>query len=100
MYSHPPDKQVKEAWAPPPIEPERAWAVYGASKTEGERAVWDFVKKEKPHFVANAVLPNCNFGRALDPNLPLSTGGWARALYKGEKQDLVPRKCSSRRLQF
>jgi len=84
---------VKEAWAPPPYESERRWAVYGASKVEGERAVWDFVKKEKPHFVANAVLPNCNFGRLLDTNLPSSTGGWMRDLYKGEKQVIPPRKC-------
>ncbi|KAG8164167.1 hypothetical protein KVR01_006085 [Diaporthe batatas] len=42
-----------------------SYVVYAASKTQGERALWDFVKKEKPSFVANAVLPDTNFGRVL-----------------------------------
>jgi hypothetical protein len=53
------------AWAPPPYEAERAFAVYSASKTEGEKALWEFMEKEKPGFVANAVLPNYNMGKLI-----------------------------------
>lgn len=39
--------------------------VYAASKTTGEQEFWKFVKEKKPHFVANAVLPNFNTGRIV-----------------------------------
>ncbi|KAH6673670.1 hypothetical protein B0J14DRAFT_667193 [Halenospora varia] len=84
------EKQIKEAHAPPPIKPERSWAVYGASKAEAEKAVWQFVEEEKPNFVANAVLPNTAMGKILDPNIPASTGDFVTKLYKGEKQGLPP----------
>lgn len=42
------------------------FVVYAASKTAGEQALWKFQKDNKPHFVANAVLPNANTGRILD----------------------------------
>ena len=86
------EAQIKDAWAPPPIKPERAWAVYGASKAEGEKAVWEFVKEHKPHFVVNAVLPDTNFGLILDKNLPASTGDMVKGLYNGKEQHLPPRK--------
>ena len=41
---------------------DRVWAVYGASKTQGEQAAWQFVKENKPNFTVNTVLPNANFG--------------------------------------
>lgn len=41
------------------------FVVYGASKTEGERALWRFVERERPAFVANSVLPNFNTGRII-----------------------------------
>jgi len=34
--------------------------VYAASKTEGEREAWNWVKKTQPGFVLNTVLPNMN----------------------------------------
>ncbi len=34
--------------------------VYAASKTEGEHAFWNWVKTNKPSFVANTVVPNLN----------------------------------------
>jgi len=68
---------VDAAWAPPPYTPERAFMVYGASKVEGERALWKFVQDHKPHFVANAVLPNFNMGKVLD-----STGATGAAVPK------------------
>jgi len=88
------EAQIKEAWAPPPYKPERAWVVYGASKAQGEKAVWEFVKQYNPHFVVNAVLPNANFGTILDKSLPAATGGWSRKLYQAEKQEIAPRKIS------
>ena len=50
------------AWAPPPYTEDRAFSVYGASKTEAEKALWKFMLDEQPNFVANAILPNYNMG--------------------------------------
>ncbi|EHL02984.1 putative Aldehyde reductase 2 [Glarea lozoyensis 74030] len=84
------DAVVDEAWAPPPYEPMRAYAVYSASKVEAERALWKFVEENKPGFVVNAVLPDTVFGKILDRNLHVSTAGFVNALYKGEQQHLPP----------
>lgn len=35
----------------------KPFTVYVASKTEGERAAWKWVKNNKPPFVFNAILP-------------------------------------------
>lgn len=67
-----------------------AFCVYAASKTEGERAMWEFVKKEKPGFVANAVLPNFNTGRVIGSSG--ATGGFAINLLKGGGRWMIPRK--------
>ncbi|KAF6823073.1 aldehyde reductase protein [Colletotrichum plurivorum] len=61
------DEIVEFAFRDPPYEPERAYPVYAASKTLSEKEAWNFVKREKPGFVFNAVLPNINFGASLDP---------------------------------
>ena len=82
------DEEVVEAWKPPPYEPSRAMAVYGASKTLAEKTMWQFVREEKPAFTLNAVLPNANFGPLLNDKVPASTGDWVRQVYKGEL-DLV-----------
>ncbi|KAG0650010.1 NAD-dependent epimerase deHydratase terH [Hyphodiscus hymeniophilus] len=80
---------VKAAWAPPPYEEDRKWAVYGASKTEGEKAVWEFVKEQKPGFVVNTILPNANFGEILVEDQVLSTtAGWIKSLYAGKIDDV------------
>lgn len=47
------EETVKQAWAPPPYEADRAFAVYGASKTQAEQALWKFMEEEKPGFVLN-----------------------------------------------
>lgn len=39
------------------------------------------MKEEKPGFVLNAVLPNCNIGRILCREQPASTGGWYKRLW-------------------
>lgn len=85
---------IKDAWAPPPYD-DRAWAVYAASKTQAEQALWKFVKDEKPGFVANSVLPNCNFGKKLDSEQSASTCGWLIDLYHGDTsfwETFPPRK--------
>ena len=89
---------IKNAWAPGPYPPERAWDVYGASKTQAEQELWKFAKERKPHFETNAVLPNANFGPVLAPGDDgASTAAWATTLFlKGEEglkglQDIPPR---------
>ncbi|PSN60394.1 NAD(P)-binding protein [Corynespora cassiicola Philippines] len=75
---------LEEAWAPPPYEPNRAYAVYAASKVACERAAWAFVKDQKPHFTFNTVLPNYTSGIFLQPlSVPGagSTARWVRDVY-------------------
>lgn len=55
---------VKQAWAPAPYEPTRSYAVYAASKTQTEQALWKFVQKEKPGFVLNT--GTCSFENYLE----------------------------------
>ena len=39
--------------------------------------------EENPGFVANAILPNSNFGTLLAKSQPTTTGKWIRYLYDG-----------------
>lgn len=57
---------VEQAWAPAPYEPTRAYAVYAASKTQTEQALWKFVKEEKPGFVLNTGMPSTRFAEEVD----------------------------------
>ncbi|KAJ7108065.1 hypothetical protein C8R43DRAFT_937003 [Mycena crocata] len=41
--------------------------VYLASKTHAERAVWDFVRNEKPHFSVTSIVPPVILGEAAQP---------------------------------
>lgn len=73
---------IDKAWADPPYtEADRAWNVYGASKTQGEQAVWKYVKENNPHFECNTILPNANFGPILDKSQDASTAGWIRTIF-------------------
>ena len=75
---------LEEAWAPPPYESSRAYAVYAASKVACERAGWDFVRDEKPGFTFNTVLPNYTTGIVLQPlSIPGagSTARWVRDVF-------------------
>lgn len=84
------DSAVEKAWAPPPYEPERSLAVYAASKTQAERAMWAFMREKKPGFVLNAVLPDVNMGTILSEKLSVSSGGSVKATYeKGEVGGVV-----------
>ena len=47
---------------------------YAASKVLSERAVWDFVKTNKPSFVATSINPSGNFGKPV-PGLPFASTG-------------------------
>jgi nucleoside-diphosphate-sugar epimerase len=49
---------VKAAWDENTPAEAKPFIIYGASKTEGERAAWNWVKENKPGFAFNAVLPN------------------------------------------
>ncbi|KAL9074345.1 MAG: hypothetical protein Q9161_002331, partial [Pseudevernia consocians] len=87
------DEDVEAAWKPPPYEAGRAWATYGASKTQAEQEMWKFVKEQKPGFIMNAVLPNANMGEVLSDKQPASTGAWVKSIYNGNfdaVKDLPP----------
>jgi len=77
------DEDVEAAWKPPPYAPERAWAVYGASKCLAEKKMWEFYKEKKPGFVMSTVLPNANMGEILSDKQPASTGAWAKQVFNG-----------------
>ena len=82
------EADIAEAQAPPPYEDAHAWPVYGASKALAEKELWKFVEEKKPHFVVNAILPDCNFGSILVKGMPSSTAGCVTALYKGDTKPL------------
>ena len=84
------DASVEKAWTPPPYTQDRATHVYSASKTEGEKALWEFMKTEKPNFVANAILPNVNMGRTLLS--PGVTGTAVIDVLKGRVPPFPPRE--------
>ena len=75
---------VEAAWKPPPYEPSRAVAVYAASKLEGEKACWNFVKSDQCSFVLNTVLPHTTWGQIFDRRQSASTAGWVRNLWDGQ----------------
>lgn len=60
------EKSVKAAWAPPPYTPDRGFDVYAASKAQAEKALWEFVSKNKPQFEANTVLPDFVTGASIN----------------------------------
>ncbi|RDH36034.1 aldehyde reductase II [Aspergillus welwitschiae] len=59
------DRAVELAWAPPPFLESRGMDIYAASKVLGEKEMWSWVDREKPHFVANSVIPPVIFGKPL-----------------------------------
>ncbi|PKS08375.1 hypothetical protein jhhlp_005319, partial [Lomentospora prolificans] len=79
------DSAVAAAWDPATPDDFKFYAVYAASKTQGEKAAWEWIKKNKPNFVFNTVLPSFNTGEILHPEIQGSTMGWVRLLLKGDK---------------
>jgi nucleoside-diphosphate-sugar epimerase len=88
-------EDIEAAWKPLPYEDSRKWAVYGASKTQAEQELWKFVAEQKPHFSANSILPNANYGPLIFPTQAGSTNNWVTGIYKGESEHtkgIPPRK--------
>lgn len=87
------DEAEKLAWAPPPYNDDRAFAVYAASKVAGEKTLWKFMKEGKPDFVANTILPNFNVGRILTSSGATSaTNSSVSSLLNGSVPEFPPRK--------
>lgn len=84
------DAAVEAAWNPSTPADELAYHTYAASKTQAEREAWDWIKKRKPRFGFNVIVPNTNYGRILCPEMPGSTMMWTSNLLKGD--DTVVRK--------
>ncbi|KAL7910300.1 aldehyde reductase II [Trichoderma velutinum] len=60
------DAVVELAWSGTAPDFARGYIVYSASKTEGERTAWKWVKENKPSFILNTILPNCNVKYFID----------------------------------
>lgn len=52
------DEAIKQAYNPDAPEQMKGLFVYAASKTEGEKAAWRWMEKNKPGFQFNTVLPD------------------------------------------
>ncbi|GAA5859398.1 hypothetical protein JCM8547_002015 [Rhodosporidiobolus lusitaniae] len=63
--------------------PLQAMQTYYASKTEGEKAAWAWVKEKKPSFEFYTVLPSCSLGKILDASQHGSTAGMLTQFYNG-----------------
>jgi len=84
------DEILEVAWAPPPYEPDRAYAVYAASKVACERAAWEYIQERVPSFTLNTVLPNYTSGMILQPlSIPGagSTARWVRDVFVNPFQE-------------
>ncbi|KAI2709124.1 hypothetical protein CBS147332_6183 [Penicillium roqueforti] len=78
------DEATKLAYdsdAPPLV---KGLYTYAASKTEGEKAAWRWMEKNKPGFQFNTVLPDFTLGRILHEQIHGSTMGWVTGLPKGD----------------
>ncbi|KAG4414516.1 hypothetical protein IFR04_012361 [Cadophora malorum] len=86
------EEDIKDAWAPRSARKERelshGWVVYGASKTEAEKALWNFRDEKKPHFTVNAVLPGTNFGPVFSKEEASSTGAFVKMICEGKMEAL------------
>jgi nucleoside-diphosphate-sugar epimerase len=60
--------------------------VYGASKTEAERAIWRITKESGAQFQVSTILPNAMFGPLLKPGGAdsSSTATWLLNLFNGD----------------
>jgi hypothetical protein len=73
-----------------PFDASNIWTVYAAAKVAAEQAAWKWVEEQKQKgemsFVFSAALPSANHGPVLDREAQgwPSTGGWPKAFYDGE----------------
>jgi nucleoside-diphosphate-sugar epimerase len=84
------DQAVEDACSSDPTR-SHGISIFMAGKTMAEKACWEFMEKEKPGFLFNAVLPDTVFGEILCPKeqgIP-STAGLVKMLYDGENIDLL-----------
>lgn len=63
------------------------WQVYGASKTEAERAIWRTAKEAHASFQVSTILPNAMFGPILKKGGAdsSSTATWLLKLFNGDE---------------
>ncbi|KAI2830273.1 hypothetical protein CBS147343_3363 [Aspergillus niger] len=80
------DEAVRLALDPSTPEDLRGFVVYCASKTESEKAAWNWVERNNPRFQFNTVLPSYTLGRVLHERIHGSTMGWVRGLLSGNRQ--------------
>ncbi|KAI3318984.1 NAD(P)-binding protein [Xylariaceae sp. AK1471] len=66
------DDLIAYAWAEP-YTTDKSGAIYVACKISAERTCWDFVKREKPNFVLNTVVPGFTIGGSIDPRMITSS---------------------------
>ncbi|KAK5674433.1 hypothetical protein LTS10_012821 [Elasticomyces elasticus] len=78
------DASIQAAWDESISAEIRGFMVYAASKTEGERAAFDWVKRNKPGFILNSVLPDYTIGEVLHPSIG-STGYLTAQLLEGNE---------------
>ncbi|KAK3497408.1 uncharacterized protein B0T23DRAFT_82767 [Neurospora hispaniola] len=69
---------------------EKGLAPFMAIKVKVEKALWDWVAREKPTFTFNAMLISTVTGPILNPdNQAASTAGLIRALYNGKPKEAL-----------
>jgi nucleoside-diphosphate-sugar epimerase len=83
------DLSIQLAWAPPPYDPSRGFAVYMASKTEAEKALWKWVQDKSPQFTVNSVWPVGIIGEFLNKKHAESAAAWLKIIYDGKVETLA-----------
>jgi nucleoside-diphosphate-sugar epimerase len=81
------DNAVADAYSGDPSR-SHGFSIFMAGKLKAEKACWDFMEKEKPGFVFNAVLPDTIFGEILSPEkqgIP-STAGLVKMLFDAREE--------------
>ncbi|EWY92180.1 hypothetical protein FOYG_05765 [Fusarium oxysporum NRRL 32931] len=76
---------IRKACCEPDVDGlDRFMDVYRASRALAELVFWSWVGTNQPPFVANCVVPNGQFGRALDPENTASTFRMLKGAAEGE----------------
>lgn len=84
------DEAVRVAADPSIPEAEKGINAFMATKVKVEKALWEWVRTEKPAFRFNTILPDTVFGPILDPeNQPASTAGFVRGLWDDDARTVA-----------
>lgn len=79
------DDAVRVAEDPSIPQADKGIKPFMAVKVKVEKALWEWVGREKPPFRFNTVLPDTVIGPILDPdNQPASTAGFVRGLWNND----------------